>query len=140
MSEKVGELLRRHNMQAQHFFSGLRCSRGWLGTRLPTRLPTDDGGAIYQLCRQVLRYHWQGEGIHQVQITALDPRNSERQLQLFEAEPVQQRTSNQVMDAINQRYGEFTLAPARLLNRADMPNVISPAWRPFGHRQTIPDN
>ncbi|MFP4609593.1 MAG: DNA polymerase IV [Thiohalophilus sp.] len=140
MSEKVGERLRRHNLQAQHFFVGLRCSRGWLGARSPTRLPTDDGGAIYRLCRQVLRDHWQGEGIHQVQITALDPRNGERQLQLFEAEPVQQRASNQVMDAVNRRYGEFTLAPARLLNRADMPNVISPAWKPFGHRQTIPDN
>ena len=44
---------------------------------------------------------------------------------------------NGVMDSINERYGEFTLAPARLLNRSSMPNVIAPAWKPYGHRQTI---
>jgi DNA polymerase-4 len=43
------------------------------------------------------------------------------------------------MDQVNQRYGEFILAPARLLNRSDMPNVIAPAWKPEGHRQTIDD-
>jgi len=41
------------------------------------------------------------------------------------------------VDRINDRFGEFALAPARLLNRSDMPNVISPAWKPDGHRQTI---
>ena len=34
-------------------------------------------------------------------------------------------------------YGEFALAPARLLNRSSMPNVIAPAWKPYGHRQTL---
>lgn len=137
MSEKVGARLRRHSMQAREFFIGLHCRQGWLGERCQARLPTNDGRAIYQLSRQVLRHVWQGEGIHQVQVTALDPRSTEPQLQLFEPEPIEQRASNQVMDTINQRYGEFTLAPARLLNRSGMPNVISPAWRPFGHRKTI---
>jgi len=41
------------------------------------------------------------------------------------------------MDDINERYGELTLSPARLLNRSEMPNVIAPAWRPNGLRQTI---
>jgi DNA polymerase-4 len=82
---------------------------------------------------------WSGEGVSQVQVTALDPRPAEGQMQLF-AEAVQdpRRTrANIVMDAINRRYGEFTLAPARLLDRSDMPNVIAPAWKPSGHRQTI---
>jgi DNA polymerase-4 len=42
------------------------------------------------------------------------------------------------MDAVNARYGEFALAPAQLLNRSSMPNVIAPAWKPYGHRQFIP--
>ena len=42
------------------------------------------------------------------------------------------------MDLINERFGEFKVAPAMLLNRSDMPNVIAPAWKPYGHRQTIP--
>lgn len=137
MSEKIGERLRRHAMHAQQFFIGLRCRQGWLGEKCRTRLPTDDGRTIFQLCQQVLRYCWAGEGIHQVQVTALDPCSTEPQLQLFEPEPIDQRASNQVMDTINQRFGEFTLAPARLLNRSEMPNVIAPAWRPFGHRKTI---
>jgi len=44
-----------------------------------------------------------------------------------------------VIDSINLRYGEFTVAPATLLGRSTMPNVIAPAWRPDGHRQHIPD-
>jgi DNA polymerase-4 len=44
---------------------------------------------------------------------------------------------NQAMDLVNRRYGELTLAPARLLNRSDMPNVISPGWKPSGPRQSI---
>jgi len=49
----------------------------------------------------------------------------------------EQDALNAVMDCINLRYGEFTLAPARLLNRSSMPNVIAPAWKPHGHRQTV---
>jgi DNA polymerase-4 len=41
------------------------------------------------------------------------------------------------MDNVNRRYGEFAVAPMRLLERSRMPNVIAPAWKPFGHRETI---
>jgi DNA polymerase-4 len=84
-----------------------------------------------------------------VQITALDPRPINNQLELFTDSLFANNLSmnntekrgetNAVTDAVNHRYGEFTLAPARLLNRSDMPNVIAPAWKPFGHRQTIQD-
>ena len=26
---------------------------------------------------------------------------------------------------------------ANLLSKSDMPNVIAPAWKPYGHRQSI---
>jgi DNA polymerase-4 len=41
------------------------------------------------------------------------------------------------MDAVNQRFGQFALAPARLLERSAMPDVIAPAWKPFGHRRSV---
>jgi DNA polymerase-4 len=88
------------------------------------------------LCRQFLGTHWQGQGIHQVQVTALDPRPARVQLEMFGPADVT-RQRNAVMDQVNARYGEFALAPARLLNRSSMPNVIAPAWKPYGHRQTI---
>jgi len=58
-------------------------------------------------------------------------------LEIFNATDSARDEVNAVMDAVNRRYGEFALAPARLLNRSSMPNVIAPAWKPFGHRQTI---
>ena len=137
MSEKVATRLRRHDMQAQKFFIGLLTRDGWVGDKLQSVMPTNDGLLIFKLGKQLLRYHWQGEGVHQVQVTALDPQPAAVQLELF-AEPLPDHCgSNRVMDAINQRYGEFALTPARLLNRSSMPNVIAPAWKPFGHRKTV---
>jgi DNA polymerase-4 len=137
MSSKVGARLRRHRLQARTFFVGLRTAAGWVGGKLRCALPTDDGGEIMGLCRTVMEDIWAGEGVHQVQVTALDPVDTGNQLQLFDAMDAEQREVNAVMDAVNRRYGEFALAPARLLNRSSMPNVIAPAWKPYGHRQTI---
>lgn len=137
MSEKVGTRLRRHRLQAITFYIGLRTRHGWIGGKLRTPLPTDDGRDIMSLCRHVITGSWHGEGIHQVQVTALDPVDTGKQLELFLAGNESPREINSVMDAVNQRYGELVLAPARLLNRSSMPNVIAPAWKPFGHRQTI---
>ncbi len=138
MSTKVGVRLRRHRLQAQTFFIGLRTANGWVSGRLRSALPTSDGMEIMALCRGVIHGVWRGEGVHQVQVTALDPTPAGRQLELFDGgESEAQHEVNRVMDAVNRRYGELVLAPARLLNRSDMPNVIAPAWKPFGHRQTI---
>jgi DNA polymerase-4 len=55
---------------------------------------------------------------------------------LTDADP-KRETLYSTLDEINDRYGEFTIAPAQMLHRSKMPNVISPAWKPYGHRQTI---
>jgi DNA polymerase-4 len=39
------------------------------------------------------------------------------------------------IDSINNRYGEFTVSRAMLLEPNDGPGVISPAWRPSGVRR-----
>jgi len=70
-----------------------------------------------------------------------DEEIARQQIELFADDPVRadkQQRVNAVMDAVNARYGEFALAPAQLLNRSSMPNVIAPAWKPYGHRQFIP--
>lgn len=137
MSEKVAARLRRHNLKAQHFSISLRTHDAWLGAKTKSILPTQDGQLIYKLGTTVLKRYWNGEGLHQVQITATDPQPINGQLELFNETTSIARKSNHVMDDINQKYGEFCLAPARLLQRSSMPNVIAPAWKPFGHRQTI---
>lgn len=137
MSEKVASRLRRHALQSNYFFIGLKSNDGWLGGKFQSIQPCNDGQQIMQLCRHMLSEHWSGQGVFQIQITAKNPRPTEQQLDLFAQQNANTTDLNQVMDNINQRYGEFTLAPGRLLNRSDMPNVIAPAWKPFGHRKTI---
>lgn len=137
MSEKLGARLRRHGFTAKYYFIGLRTRDGWVGDKLRLTAPGDDGGAIFQLCRFVMENLWHGEGVHQVQVTALDPQPGRRQMELFGRHDETQDQVNAVMDQVNRRYGEFALAPATLLKRSDMPNVIAPAWKPHGHRQTL---
>ena len=137
MAEKVGARLRKHHMEAQTFGIGLLSDTGYISHKFSTARPTDDGGEIYALCKTYLARYWTGWGAHQVQVTALDPRPANTQEDLFLERNGRAVRRNAVMDKINARYGEFTLAPARLLKRSDMPNVISPAWKPHGHRQTI---
>jgi DNA polymerase-4 len=139
MAEKVAQRLRRHALAAQRYFIGLRTRDGWAGSnKLHTRFRTNDSRPVVELCRLVLRRHWRGEGVFQVQITALDPLPARGQMDLFGEDQAKFQRLNRVMDLINQRFGEFTMSPANLLQRSDMPNVIAPAWKPYGHRQTIP--
>lgn len=137
MSEKVAARLRRHHLKAQHFSISLRNDTQWIGAKVKTTVATQDGHLIYKLSQRVLSQQWLGEGLHQVQITATDPQSINGQLELFDESVSHAQKSNTVMDNINEKYGEFCLAPARLLDRSTMPNVIAPAWKPFGHRQTI---
>jgi len=137
MAEKIGARLRKHQMQAQTFYVGLLSDGGYVAHTLKTVRPTDDGHEIYALCKIYLARYWSGWGAHQVQVTALDPRAANTQEDMFLGRNERLVRLNAAMDAINTRYGEFTLAPAMLLKRSDMPNVISPAWKPYGHRQTI---
>ena len=138
MAEKVASRLRSNAMQAQKYLIGLKCEEGWLGDKLKTTFPTNDSKLIIKLCKHILSHHWQGQGVFQVQVTALDPRSYKGQIDLFGEESSKRYQLNRTMDLINERYGEFTVAPMPLLDRSTMPNVIAPAWKPYGHRQTIP--
>jgi DNA polymerase-4 len=139
MCSKVGTRMRRHDMEAKTFWIGLRTDNGWLGSKSRLSEFSNDQQHIFQLAHNILDLYWQGEGIHQVQVTALDPQPAAIQMDLFStrAENNPRQQLNRAMDKINQRYGEMTVSSARLLNRSDMPNVIAPAWKPDGLRQTI---
>ncbi len=136
MSEKVGARLRRHELVAQRYFVGLRMAHDWLGGTLTLSRHGNDGHAIYRLCCDMMANNWRGQPVFQVQVTALAPQPAGQQ-DLFGTLPHREQAINRVMDEVNQRYGEFTLAPARLLQRSSMPNVIAPSWKPGGHRQSI---
>jgi DNA polymerase-4 len=140
MAFKVGVRMRKHQLEARSYWIGLKTEFGWVGAKARLSLYSHDERKIFQLCREVIELHWRGEGVWQIQVTALDPRPMAMQLDLFASTSAEQQMQSRLhtaMDSINQRYGAFTLSPARLLNRSDMPNVIAPAWKPDGLRQTI---
>ncbi len=137
MAEKVAARLRRHQFCAGHFFIGLRSYEGWLAGKYHAHPPTNHGADIMRLCALFIQEHWRGQAVYQVQITALDPHAESCHSPLFSVDQSRQNSLNAARDEINHCYGEFALAPARLLRRSQMPNVIAPAWKPFGHRETI---
>ncbi len=137
MAEKVAARLRKHEFEARNYFIGVLTDQGWLVKKMQSRMPTNDSREIKKLVNIFLRHVWNKQGCFQVQITALDPKNQRHQLSFFQERDFRREQLNLVMDKINQRYGEFALAPANLLNRSEMPNVIAPSWKPFGHRKTV---
>ncbi len=140
MCEKLAARLRSHQFQAQTFSIGFKYNdreRGWLGGSAKLMQPTNDGKDIYALGQEILSLSWQGEPVCQIQVTACDPRHNMGQLDLFCQLNLKRQNINRVLDQINSRYGEFTIAPLAMKERSSMPNVIAPAWKPNGHRQTI---
>ncbi len=139
MSEKLAARLRKHHLQAQSFWIALRTNKQWFGDKFICVFPTDHSQDIIHLCESLLNSLPNQAGVSGVQVTAIDPRPTGQQSDLFIEIDEKQQQVDHVMDSINNRYGEFALAPAQLLNRSKMPNVIAPAWKPYGHRQFIPN-
>lgn len=138
MCEKLGARLRQNNFRAQYFFAGLlNHDLGWFGAKGKLIQASNNSKEIFQLALFLIYQHWQGEPVSQIQVTALDPAHSGLQMDLFHSPHDKDSSLYQVLDQINHRYGEFTIAPATMLHKSEMPNVIAPAWQPYGHRQTI---
>ena len=138
MCEKLGARLRQHGFRAQHFFAGLLShDLGWLGSKGKNVQAINDSSEIFRLASFLIYQNWKGEPISQIQVTALDPSDTGLQVDFFEKMDTKRDLIYTAVDEINNRYGEFTIAPATMLYRSQMPNVIAPAWKPYGHRQTI---
>lgn len=137
MAEKVGRRLRKNGLEAQTFGFGLKTQLGGIGSKSRTVQATSDGYTIYRLAEAFLTRHWRGEGSFQVQINALDPRPAAQQGDLFAASHTKADGVNAVIDAINEKYGAFAVHRAKLIERTAAPDVISPGWRPSGHRESI---
>lgn len=141
MCEKVAARLRRYDVRAGQLYVGLRLETPPedIGQLFMLPYGPPDGRYLFDLALKFLRCHWRGAAVTHVQVTASQLRSASGQLELFSAEESRTTRRFSAIDRINRRYGEFTVAPATLLERSTMPNVIAPAWRPEGHRQHIPD-
>lgn len=138
MCEKLGARLRHHQFRAQYFFAGLLdYEMGWIGAKGRCIQATHDSQEIFELTSFLIHQNWKGEPVSQIQVTAMDPSNAGFQMDLLRNENSSREKLYRAIDEINDRYGEFTIAPTSMLCRSKMPNVIAPAWKPYGHRQTI---
>lgn len=140
MAEKLAARLRRHDMQAQHFWIGLRLQTGeFLYEKAKLAYASADAKDFLERIACFMRDHWAGEPVCQVQFTALDPKPTSHQLDLFQdIQTVEQRGQlHDAVDSINDRFGSLAIAPARILSRAQTGDVIAPAWKPKGHRRTV---
>lgn len=138
MCEKLGARLRHHQFRAQHFFAGLlNYEMGWYGSKGRSIQSTNDSNEIFRLASFLIYQNWNGEPVSQIQVTALDPSDEGFQADLFSQIDPKRELLYSALDDINDKYGEFTIAPISMLHRSKMPNVIAPAWKPYGHRQTI---
>ncbi len=72
-----------------------------------------------------------------VRVVALDPQPMNQQLDFLVETNPKREAINKAVDAINNAYGDFTISPARLLKKSKTPDVISPAWKPKGPRETV---
>lgn len=142
MSEKVAARLRRYSLVAKKYYIALRvqsCNNkiDSISLKLSLEQASNDGYKIYNLCLYVIKNYWQGQGVWQVQVTALDPRPADEQQDLFNIIDEQNIVLNNIIDTINTKYGSFTLQPATLLSRSEAPDVIAPSWQPQGVRDSI---
>jgi len=136
MAEKVTARLPRHDYVAGTCGIGLWPLMGWVGGAYRT-VPCNDSREIMRLGREMMRIRWLGNSVFHIHINVFDPKSAVAQGDRSQPATGCKGAINQAMDAINRRYSEFTLSPAPLLEHSEMPNVISPAWKPFGHRETI---
>ena len=132
MAEKLAARLRAQQCKAKKGYISFKLRpQGWVDKKWSLAYPTDDGKRLFQLAQKMLAQSWRGQGVWQVRIVATEL-IFEQQADLFDAtvEHNERNEINQLMDQINARYGELTIAPSRLVKRSTMPNVITPTWRP----------
>lgn len=143
MSERVAARLRKHNMVANKFFIGALCREhpdrdSFAATVNSTA--NNDGKIIFDTCKKILTSHWRGQAIYSIQVTAIEPFQDVGQRDLF-ATPVIARQDNQALnkaiDAANRKFGKNMVRKGLMIDELETPEVISPAWKPSGHRQTI---
>lgn len=130
MAEKVARRLRAYSMCAQNYYIGLKTREGWLANHYKTAFATQDGRTIYRLAQYHVEEQWQGEGVFQCQVTALQPEAGSKQLDFFSEEEPSVIKRNEIMDAIHKKFGVSSLTHANQLSPLSMPDVISPAWKP----------
>lgn len=136
LAEMVGRRARRYGVSGRTVHLQLRLADfdTNLGRQksLPQHINLSDD--IYRTALEILATLQVEQPIRLLGISLSNLRHQQEQLTLFSDER-QKRRMTAAMDLVNDRFGDFTLNFASLLdNREKGSHVISPAWRPEGVR------
>jgi DNA polymerase-4 len=135
LSEKTGRRLRKHDYQAYGVYLGVAFDNNtWWGKSRRTKAPIYSTQEIYiQLMRLFNQIDFPAKATH-VNIAVFDVEPATPiQLGLFDGTRLDTKSLARASDKINDRYGEFTLIPARMAN---MQHVIIKRV-PFGSVRDI---
>ena len=135
LSEMVGRRLRRGHYSGRTIALTLRYSDFSTFTRRCTiKEYINDGFDIYLAALDILRVIRLKYAVRLLGVSISNLVTSYCQIPLFKRD--RDRVAIvQAMDEINDRYGEFSITQARLLDRYQHKGVIAPAWRPAGIRR-----
>ncbi len=132
LSERVARRARRNHLCGRTVTLTLRYADF---TTFTKRIRLDDflhhGPEIYLTAREILATLRLPQAVRLIGVTLSDLARDYLQLSLFEEERKKEEIAR-AMDAVNDRYGMFTVTWGTLLQRSREPGVISPAWRPEG--------
>ena len=138
MSNKVAKRLRQNNYESNIFLIGLKIKDYWISHKYKISKYTNHDKDIFKLCLLLVNeFYIQKNGIYQVQVTAINIKPMNMQKDLFAVNYDKNTDIDYTIDSINNKFGDLMLRPARLCNKLQTPDVISPSWRPTGHKKSL---
>jgi len=135
LSEMVGRRMRRNHYLGDTVTLTVRYSDfRTFSQSMRFRKPVNDGLDIYLLAKRLMDPIRLSMKVRLIGVSVSGLVSDPMQVSLFEDE--RKRASvTAAMDAINDRFGEFTVTWGSLLLRQRRKGVIAPAWRPEGSRR-----
>ncbi len=138
MSNKLSLRLRKSNYESNIFLIGIKIKAGWVQKKMKLQKATYNQANIFKLCELYLNMLDKNVGIYQIQVTALFPSERNKQNDLFNQDDENNLILDNMLDNINDKFGQETIKLARLKTEdVDSPDVIAPAWRPRGYRKSV---
>lgn len=136
LSEMVGRRARRHGLQGKRVSLTVRyCDFSTFSKHHILPDYTSYTNEIYQAVLKILQSFTLIKPVRLLAVTLSELTPSRSQQYLFE-DVMKQKAIFEVIDKVNDKFGEFFLAPASCLKGKRHPTVIAPAWRPDGVRHT----
>ncbi len=132
LSEMVARRARRYGLKGSRVALTIRYADFYTFTRqrqLPE--PTDDSRTIARAARMILKGLRITSMVRLVGVSISRLVKGPAQLSLFDSE-LRRETLLRAMDSVNDRFGDFTLTWAELMDGKSEKGVISPSWRPTG--------